>query len=49
MAVDFIYCNDNDDEQVMHLKSDNIQLMTSDKVNEVIKETFESHFLSLFF
>ena len=33
---------DNDEEQVMHLKSDNIEVMINDKENENIKERFQS-------
>ena len=33
---------DNDKECVMHSNSDNIEIMTYDKVDEVIKELFES-------
>ena len=33
---------DNDEECVMHSNSDNIEIMTYDKADEVIKELFES-------
>ena len=33
---------DNDKEQVMHLKSDNIEVMINDKENENIEERFQS-------
>ena len=33
---------DNDEEQVMHLKSDNIEVMINDKKNENIEERFQS-------
>ena len=33
---------DNDEERVMHLKSDNIEFMIYDNAEEVIKELFES-------
>ena len=31
---------DNDEEYVMYLKSDNIEIMIDDKVDEFIKEPF---------
>ena len=33
---------DTDEECLMHLKSDNIEIMISDKADELIKELFES-------
>ena len=33
---------DNDEEQVMHLKSDNIEVMINGKENENIEERFQS-------
>ena len=33
---------DNDDEHIMHSKSDNIEIMTNDEADEVIKELFYS-------
>ena len=33
---------DNDEENVMHLKSDNIETMINDEADEVIKEFFDS-------
>ena len=33
---------DNDEEHVMHSKSDNIEIMINDEVDEVIKELFDS-------
>ena len=33
---------DNDEECVMHSKSDNIEIMINDKAGEVIKELFDS-------
>lgn len=44
IAVNFISSRDNDEEQVMHSESDNIEVMTRDNVNEVMKEIFESFF-----
>ena len=34
--------NDNDEEHVMHSKSDNIETMINDEVDEVIEELFKS-------
>ena len=42
VAINFVSSKSNDEEQVMPLKSNNIELMTYDNVNEVIKEIFES-------
>ena len=33
---------DNDEEHVMHSKSDNIEIMVNDEANEVIQERFDS-------
>ena len=33
---------DNEEEQMMHLKSDNIEVMINDKENENIEERFQS-------
>ena len=33
---------DTDKERVMHSKSDNIEIMINDRVDEVIKELFDS-------
>ena len=41
IAVNFISSEDNDEEQVMHSRSDNIEVLAYDNVNEVIKEIFE--------
>ena len=37
IANDFIPSIDNDEECVMHSKSDNIEIMINDKADEVIK------------
>ena len=37
-----ISCKDNDQKQVVHSNSDNIEMMTNDNVDEVIKDLFES-------
>ena len=42
IAVNFMSSKDNDGEHVMHSKSDNIKIMISDKVDEVIEKLFES-------
>ena len=36
IPINFISSKDNNEEQVMHLKSDNIEVMTYDKATEVI-------------
>ena len=41
ITINFISSKvDNDEEHVMHSKSDNIKIMISDEANEVIKKTF---------
>ena len=42
IAINFISSKDNDDEHVLHSKSDNTQIMINDKVHEVIEELFQS-------
>ena len=42
MANNFFSSLDNDEERVMHSKSDNIEIMISDEADEVIKELFDS-------
>ena len=36
----FMFSKDNDEEHVMHSKSNNIEIMINDKVDEVIEELF---------
>ena len=38
----FISSTDNDEENVMQSKSDNIEIMINDETGEVIKELFNS-------
>ena len=42
IAINFISSKDNDEERVMHSKSDNIEIMINDEADEVIKELFDS-------
>ena len=42
IANNFISSLDNDEERAMHSKSDNIENMINDEVDEVIKELFDS-------
>ena len=42
IAINFISFKDTDEEQVMYLKSDNIEVMTYDNIDEVIEKIFES-------
>ena len=42
IANNFISLIDNDEERIMYSKSDNIETMISDEVDEVIKEHFDS-------
>ena len=41
IANDFISSIDNDEECVMHSKSNNIEIMINDKADEVVKELFD--------
>ena len=40
ITINFISSKDNDDEHVLHSKSDNTQIMINDKADEVIEELF---------
>ena len=42
IIINFISSKDDDEERVMHSKSNNIELMSHDNANEVINELFES-------
>ena len=42
IAINFISCKDNDEEHVMHSKSDKTEVMINDKVDEVIEELYKS-------
>ena len=42
VEINFISSKDIDEEHVMHPKNDNIEIMSHDKADEVIKELFES-------
>ena len=42
IANNYISSTDNDEELVMHLKSDNIEIIINDEANEVIEKLFES-------
>ena len=42
LANNFISSIDNDEERVMHSKSDNIEIMPIDEVDEVTKELLDS-------
>ena len=42
IANKFISSIDNDEEQVMHSKCDNIEIMINDEADEVIKKLFDS-------
>ena len=42
IANNFISSIDNDEERVMHSKSDNIEITINDEADEVIEELFES-------
>ena len=40
IAINFISSIDNDEECLMHSKSDNMEIMINDKADEVIKKAF---------
>ena len=42
VAINFLSSKDIDEECIMHLKTDNIKIITYDKANEVFKELLES-------
>ena len=42
IAINFISSKDNGKELVVHLKSDNIEIMINDGADKVIKELFKS-------
>ena len=42
IAVSFIFSIDNNEEHVMHSKTDNIEIMISDEATEIINEHFYS-------
>ena len=42
MAINFISSSSNDEEHVMHTKSDNIEILVNDKPDKVIEEIFQS-------
>ena len=44
IAINFISSKDADEEQVMHLESDNIEFMTYGNANNIVDELFESLF-----
>ena len=45
-AINFMSFKDTEEERVMNSKFDNIEIMINDKVDEVIKELFESLYIS---
>ena len=48
IAINFIYSKDNDEERKMHSKSDNIEIIVSDKADGVIEKLFKS-FLNILY
>ena len=42
IAINFIFSKDNDEESVMHSKSDNIGITINDRTDEVIEELLKS-------
>ena len=44
IAINFISSKDADEEQVMHLESNNIEFMTDGNANNIVDELFESLF-----
>ena len=46
MRYKFIFSKNSDEEHVIHSKSDNIEIMINDKVDDEIEEPFQSIFSS---
>ena len=44
IAINFIFSEDADKKKVMHSKSDSVELMTYDNVNDIVDELFVSLF-----
>ena len=42
IAINFMSSKDNDELQVMHSKSDNIEIMKNNKTDEVTEKRFQS-------
>ena len=40
MKINFILSKDNDEIQLMHSESDKIEIMTGNKTNEIIRNSF---------
>ena len=38
MTINFISSKDNDEERVIHSKSDNVKIMINDRTDEAVKE-----------
>ena len=47
IAINFISSKDNDEERVMHSKSDNIEIMINNRADEVIEELFNYLFIGI--
>ena len=41
IAINFMSAKDNDEERVIHSKSDNIEIMINDEPDEVKEELFQ--------
>ena len=41
VAINFITCEDNDEEYVMHSKNDNIEILINDKAGQVTENVFK--------
>ena len=42
MKINFLSSKNNDDKQLMHSKSDNIEIITGNKTDQVINKPFKS-------
>ena len=42
VSINFVSSKDNDEERLMHSKSDKTEIMINDKADEVIEEYFDS-------
>ena len=47
ITINFISSKDIDEERVMHLKSDNMEIMVNDETDEVLEKFLNNFFLDI--
>ena len=47
ITINFISSKDIDEERVMHLKSDNMEIMVNNETDEVLEKFFNHFFLDI--